>query len=119
MTNRSIMIQGTGSHVGKSILVCALCRILKQDGYRVAPFKAQNMALNSFVTKDGKEMGRAQVAQAEAAGIEPMIEMNPILLKPTRDCGSQIIVIEKKVRNMTAKEYYQRKSKFISIIKEA
>jgi adenosylcobyric acid synthase len=113
------MIQGTGSHVGKSILVCALCRILKQDGYRVAPFKAQNMALNSFVTKDGKEMGRAQVAQAEAAGIEPMIEMNPILLKPTGDCGSQVIVMGKPVGNMTAKEYYQRKSEFISIIKEA
>ena len=119
MTNRSIMIQGTGSHVGKSILVCALCRILKQDGYRVAPFKAQNMALNSFVTKDGKEMGRAQVAQAEAAGIEPMIEMNPILLKPTGDCGSQVIVMGKPVGNMTAKEYYQKKSEFMSIIKEA
>lgn len=113
------MIQGTGSHVGKSILVCALCRILKQDGYRVAPFKAQNMALNSFVTKDGREMGRAQVAQAEAAGIEPMIEMNPILLKPTGDCGSQVIVMGKPIGNMTAKEYYQKKSEFISIIKEA
>ncbi len=119
MTNRSIMIQGTGSHVGKSILVCALCRILKQDGYRVAPFKAQNMALNSFATKDGKEMGRAQVAQAEAAGIEPMIEMNPILLKPTGDCGSQVIIMGKPIGNMTAKEYYQKKGKFISIIKEA
>lgn len=119
MTNRSIMIQGTGSHVGKSILVCALCRILKQDGYRVAPFKAQNMALNSFVTKDGKEMGRAQVAQAEAAGIEPVIEMNPILLKPTGDCGSQVIIMGKPVGNMTAREYYQRKTEFVSIIKEA
>ncbi len=119
MTNRSIMIQGTGSHVGKSILVCALCRILKQDGYRVAPFKAQNMALNSFVTKDGKEMGRAQVAQAEAAGIEPMIEMNPILLKPTGDCGSQVVIMGKPIGNMTAREYYQRKNGFVSIIKEA
>lgn len=119
MKNSSIMIQGTGSHVGKSILVCALCRILKQDGYRVAPFKAQNMALNSFVTKDGKEMGRAQVAQAEAAGIDPMIEMNPILLKPTGDCGSQVIVMGKPVGNLTAKEYYQKKSEFMSIIKEA
>ncbi len=113
------MIQGTGSHVGKSILVCALCRILKQDGYRVAPFKSQNMALNSFVTKDGKEMGRAQVAQAEAAGIEPVVEMNPILLKPTGDCGSQVIVMGKPVGNMTAREYYQKKSKFVSIVKEA
>ena len=119
MTNRSIMIQGTGSHVGKSILVCALCRILKQDGYTVAPFKAQNMALNSFVTKDGKEMGRAQVAQAEAAGIEPSVEMNPILLKPTGDCGSQVVVMGKPVGNMTAREYYQKKSAFVSTIKDA
>lgn len=119
MTNRSIMIQGTGSHVGKSILVCALCRILKQDGYRVAPFKAQNMALNSFVTKDGKEMGRAQVAQAEAAGIEPTVEMNPILLKPTSDRGSQVVIMGKPIGNMTAREYYQKKGEFISIIKDA
>ncbi len=113
------MIQGTGSHVGKSILVCALCRILKQDGYRVAPFKAQNMALNSFVTKDGKEMGRAQVAQAEAAGIDPTVEMNPILLKPTGDCGSQVVVMGKPVGNMTATEYYQKKGAFVSIVKDA
>ena len=113
------MIQGTGSHVGKSILVCALCRILKQDGYRVAPFKAQKMALNSFVTKDGKEMGRAQVAQAEAAGIEPAVEMNPILLKPTGDCGSQVVVMGKPVGNMTAREYYRKKHEFVSIIKGA
>ncbi len=113
------MVQGTGSHVGKSILACALCRILKQDGYRVAPFKAQNMALNSFVTKDGKEMGRAQVAQAEAAGVAPRVEMNPILLKPTGDCGSQVIIMGKPVGNMTAKEYYQKKNEFISIVQEA
>lgn len=119
MVNRTIMIQGTGSHVGKSILVCALCRILKQDGYRVAPFKAQNMALNSFVTGDGKEMGRAQVAQAEASGIAPVVEMNPILLKPTGDCGSQVIVMGKPVGNMTAKEYYQKKGEFVSVIQDA
>ena len=105
--------------MGKSILVCALCRILKQDGYKVAPFKAQNMALNSFVTRDGKEMGRAQVAQAEAAGIDPVVEMNPILLKPTGDCGSQVIVMGKPMGNMTAKEYYQKKAGFVSIIKDA
>ncbi len=104
--------------MGKSIFVCALCRILKQDGYRVAPFKAQNMALNSFVTKDGKEMGRAQVAQAEAAGVLPRVEMNPILLKPTGDCGSQVILMGKPVGNMTAKEYYQKKNEFISIVQE-
>ncbi|HHT9128944.1 MAG TPA: cobyric acid synthase, partial [Candidatus Wujingus californicus] len=119
MNNKSIMIQGTGSHVGKSTLVCALCRIFKQDGYRVAPFKAQNMALNSFVTKDGKEIGRAQVAQAEAAGIEPIVEMNPILLKPTGDTGSQVVIMGKPIGNMTAKEYYQKKADFVSIIKEA
>ncbi len=119
MKNKSIMIQGTGSHVGKSILVCALCRILKQDGFSVAPFKAQNMALNSFVTKEGKEMGRAQVAQAEAAKTEPVVEMNPILLKPTGDCGSQVIVMGKPVGNMTAKEYYQKKGEFVSVIQDA
>ena len=119
MNNKSIMIQGTGSHVGKSTLVCALCRIFKQDGYRVAPFKAQNMALNSFVTKDGKEIGRAQVAQAEAAGIEPIVEMNPILLKPTGDSGSQVVIMGKPIGNMTAKEYYQKKNDFVSIIKDA
>lgn len=81
---KNIMIQGTMSNAGKSLLAAGLCRVLKQDGYRVAPFKSQNMALNSFITKDGGEMGRAQVVQAEAAGIEPDTRMNPILLKPTR-----------------------------------
>jgi len=119
MTHNSIMIQGTGSHVGKSILVCALCRILRQDGYNVAPFKSQNMALNSFVTKDGKEIGRAQATQAEAAGIEPMAEMNPILLKPTSNQGSQVVIMGRPVGNMSAKEYYQQKNKFIPVIRES
>ncbi|MCF6158000.1 MAG: cobyric acid synthase [wastewater metagenome] len=119
MLNKNLMIQGTGSHVGKSILVCALCRILRQDGYSVAPFKAQNMSLNSFVTRDGKEMGRAQVVQAEAAGITPVAEMNPILLKPTGDAGSQVVVMGKPIGNMTAKEYYQKKNEFVSVIQHA
>ena len=84
-----IMIQGTMSNAGKSLLCAGLCRIFKQDGYRVAPFKSQNMALNSFITEDGLEMGRAQVVQAEAAGVAPQVEMNPILLKPTNDEDSR------------------------------
>ena len=89
---KAIMIQGTMSNAGKSLLAAGLCRIFMQDGYRVAPFKAQNMALNSYITADGREIGRAQVMQAEAAGIKPTVQMNPILLKPTTDMGSQVIV---------------------------
>ena len=89
---RNIMIQGTMSGAGKSLLVTALCRIFSEDGYRAAPFKSQNMALNSYITRDGLEMGRAQAAQAEAAGLLPDVRMNPILLKPTSDVGSQVIV---------------------------
>ncbi len=103
---KSIMLQGTSSHVGKSILATALCRIFRQDGHRVAPFKAQNMALNSYVTKSGGEMGRAQVAQAEAAGLEPSVEMNPVLLKPTGNSSSQVVVLGRPVGNMSAKQYH-------------
>ncbi len=110
------MIQGTMSNAGKSILAGGLCRVLKQDGYRVAPFKSQNMALNSFITKEGLEMGRAQVMQAEAAGIEPLAEMNPILLKPTNDTGSQVIVNGEAVGVMSAAEYYRRKQEYIPAI---
>ena len=86
-----IMVQGTMSNAGKSWVVAGLCRFFRQDGYHVAPFKSQNMALNSFITKEGLEMGRAQVMQCEAAGIEPSVQMNPILLKPTNEIGSQVI----------------------------
>lgn len=115
-----IMMQGTSSHVGKSILTTALCRIFHQEGRHVVPFKAQNMALNSYVTKDGDEMGRAQVAQAEAAGLEPMVDMNPVLLKPTGNACSQVILMGKPVGNMSAKEYHQGYSlKAFSAVKEA
>ena len=116
---KNIMIQGTMSNAGKSLLCAGLCRILRQDGYRVAPFKSQNMALNSFITTDGGEMGRAQVVQAEAAGIEPDVRMNPILLKPTTDVGSQVIVAGQVQGNMRAMEYYRRKPEYIPAILEA
>ncbi|AYD41043.1 cobyric acid synthase [Clostridium fermenticellae] len=113
-----IMIQGTGSSVGKSILVAALCRIFKQDGYSVCPFKSQNMALNSYITLDGKEMGRAQVLQAYAAGLEPEVYMNPILLKPTSDKRCQIIVNGKVYGNSTAMQYHNMKLEFKDMLKE-
>ena len=110
---KSIMVQGTMSNVGKSLITAGLCRIFKQDGYRTAPFKSQNMALNSFITREGLEMGRAQVMQAEAAGIEPSVLMNPILLKPTNDTGSQVIVNGKVLGTMGAREYFVYKKKLI------
>lgn len=116
---KNIMIQGTMSNAGKSLLCAGLCRIFKQDGYRVAPFKSQNMALNSFITEAGGEMGRAQVVQAEAAGIAPDVRMNPILLKPTTDVGSQVIVNGEVQGNMRAMEYYKRKREYIPAVMEA
>ena len=113
-----IMVQGTASSVGKSILVTALCRILKQDGYSVCPFKSQNMSLNSYITLDGKEMGRAQVLQAYAAGLEPEVYMNPILLKPTSDKKCQIIVNGKVFGNSTAMEYHNMKLEFKDMLKQ-
>ncbi|MBI4745170.1 MAG: cobyric acid synthase [Deltaproteobacteria bacterium] len=108
---KAIMVQGTGSHVGKSIITAGLCRIFKNMGYKVAPFKAQNMALNSAVAKEGGEIGRAQAIQAEACGIEPSIHMNPVLLKPNSDMGSQVIIHGKAIGNMKAREYYAFKNK--------
>ena len=113
MSAKRIMVQGTMSGAGKSLLCAALCRILRQDGYRVAPFKSQNMALNSGVTRDGLEMGRAQIAQAEAAGVEPDVRMNPILLKPSSDTGSQVIVNGVARVQMTAAEYFAYKKRLI------
>ena len=114
-----IMVQGTMSNAGKSLLVAGLCRIMKQDGYRVAPFKSQNMALNSFITEEGLEMGRAQVMQAEAAGIKPSVCMNPILLKPTNHTGSQVIVNGEVLGNMSARDYFAYKKQLIPDIKKA
>ncbi len=116
---KCIMIQGTMSGAGKSLLCAALCRIFRQDGYRVAPFKSQNMALNSYITRDGLEMGRAQVMQAEAAGVEPDVRMNPILLKPSSDTGSQVIVCGRVYGQMAAKEYFRCKKQFIPDLMKA
>ena len=116
---KAIMIQGTMSNAGKSLIAGGLCRIFAQDGYKVAPFKSQNMALNSFITDDGLEMGRAQVMQAEAAGIEPSVLMNPILLKPTNDTGSQIIVMGEVTGNMSAKDYFEYKKNLKPKVKQA
>ena len=119
MKTRTIMIQGTMSGAGKSLITAGLCRVFHQDGLVAAPFKSQNMALNSYITKEGLEMGRAQVMQAEAAGIEPEVCMNPILLKPTTDRGSQVIVNGEVLGNMSAKEYFAYKKKLIPDIKKA
>lgn len=105
---KAIMLQGTSSHVGKSVLTAALCRIFRQDGFAAVPFKAQNMALNSYVTPSGEEMGRAQVAQAEAAGLPPAVEMNPVLLKPVGNARSQVILMGRPVATLTAKEYHEQ-----------
>lgn len=110
---RCIMVQGTMSGVGKSLLAAALCRIFRQDGWRTAPFKGQNMALNSHITRDGLEMGRAQAVQAQAAGIEPDVRMNPVLLKPSSDTGSQLIVLGEVRGQYQAAEYFRMKKGLI------
>ena len=119
MPANAIMVQGTGSHVGKSLLTAALCRIFTQDGYRVLPFKAQNMSNNAYVTKEGGEIGRAQAEQAKACGIEPSVLVNPILLKPTTDVGAQVIVLGKAVGTMTAQEYHAFKPQLRSKVTQA
>lgn len=118
MKKANLMIVGTSSGAGKSLFVTALCRIFYKDKYKVSPFKSQNMALNSYITKDGKEMGRAQVVQAEASGLEPDVNMNPILLKPSTMNKIQIIVCGKSIGNMSGVEYNQYKKNLISVLKE-
>ena len=113
------MVQGTASSVGKSIIVAALCRIFRQDGYQVTPFKAQNMALNSYVTKEGGEIGRAQVVQAEAAGIEPRVDMNPVLLKPASGTGCQIIVMGKVFKTVTTEDYSTLAPSLLETVEES
>ncbi|MGL5695032.1 MAG: cobyric acid synthase [Peptostreptococcaceae bacterium] len=115
---KKIMLQGTASNVGKSTIVTGLCRIFKQDGYSVVPFKSQNMALNSFITKEGLEMGRAQVSQAEASGIEPIADMNPILLKPSGNHRIQVIVRGKVIGDMCSKEYHEYKLELMDVLKD-
>ncbi|MDP9373658.1 MAG: cobyric acid synthase [Chloroflexota bacterium] len=119
MSARTLMVQGTASDVGKSVLVAALCRILRQDGYRVAPFKAQNMALNAAVTIDGGEIGRSQAVQAAAAGIEPAVEMNPILLKPEAEARSQVIVRGRVWKTLPWREYYRERAPLLGVIRES
>ena len=119
MPAKAIMVQGTGSHVGKSLIATALCRIFAQEGFRVLPFKAQNMSNNAYVTKDGGEISRAQAEQANACRAEPSVLMNPILLKPTTDVGAQVIVLGKPVGNMTALAYEAFKPRLVDTLTDA
>lgn len=119
MPAKTIMIQGTGSHVGKSVMTAAICRLLKQDGFRVAPFKAQNMSNNSYVTRGGGEISRAQAVQAEACGIDPTVHMSPILLKPSSDLGAQVVLLGKPFKTMQAAEYQLHASAFLTEVRQS
>jgi adenosylcobyric acid synthase len=116
---RVVMLQGTASHAGKTLLAAALCRMYARRGHRVAPFKAQNMALNSFVTEEGGEMGRAQAYQARAAGLEPRVDMNPVLLKPSSDATSQVVVMGRPVGHMTVREYHAYQAEVWPVVTSA
>src|SRR5439155_1613706 len=119
MTASCLMVQGTASGVGKSLLTAAFCRIFSRQGYRVAPFKAQNMALNAAVTADGCEIGRAQAAQAEAAGVEPTVDMNPILLKPEGEDCSQVVVRGRPIGRLTFREYGAQRGALLAVVAES
>ncbi|MFZ5603832.1 MAG: cobyric acid synthase, partial [Pseudomonadota bacterium] len=119
MTATTLMVQGTTSDAGKSTLVAALCRIFRREGVRVVPFKPQNMALNSAVTVDGGEIGRAQALQAQAAGLEPVVDMNPVLLKPTTDIGAQVIIHGKARHQMNAVQYHEYKTLAMTAVLES
>jgi adenosylcobyric acid synthase len=119
MKYKPLMILGSGSDVGKSLVVAGLCRVFRQEGVRVAPFKAQNMALNSFITPEGGEMGRAQVVQAMAAGLAPHVDMNPILLKPTSQVGSQVIVHGRVYGDFPARNYYRERPRLVRKVMES
>src|SRR5712692_3575859 len=114
-----LMIQGTASGVGKSVLTAALCRLFARAGYRVAPFKSQNMALNAYVTADGEEIGRAQAAQAEAAGIDATVDMNPILLKPEAEDRSQVVVRGRAVASVDWRQYALMQPQLLSVVAES
>jgi adenosylcobyric acid synthase len=116
---KKIMVQGTGSNVGKSVIVAALCSYFRQEGFCVAPFKSQNMSNNSFVTVSGGEIGRAQAFQAQICGTEPSVEMNPILLKPSGEMGAQVIVLGKSVSVMTTREYHAFQPQLMGVIRDA
>ena len=116
---KCLSVLGTGSDVGKSIVATALCRCFSRKGLKVAPYKAQNMSNNSGVTPEGLEMGRAQIVQAEAAGIAPHVDMNPILLKPTSDVGSQVVILGEAIGNQTAMDYHQKKARLVKTANDA